>query len=317
MTKRIGFIGYQDVQGLDLVAPLEAFATANDVLGVRAYAPMIVNDSGKPFRSETHITLSADTSFREAPAFDTIILPGGAGLRAPEVAKPVVAWLKQRARSTRRIASVCTGLEALAQTGLVDGRRVTTHWRFAKAMAGRYPKLIMEADAIYLRDGKFYTSGGLTAGIDLSLALIAEDFGEKTALTVARELVVYLKRSGGQAQYSEPLQFQSRGGDDFQDLATWMLNNLRSDLSVPVLAARTHLGPRHFSRRFAAAFGMPPAEYVTRLRLDAARRRLGARNQTIDSVAASVGYASADAFRRAFERRFGLSPGAYEKQFGK
>ena len=187
------------------------------------------------------------------------------------------------------------------------------HWRFAPAIARKFPKILLDANAIYLRDGRFYSSGGLTAGIDLCLALIAEDLGEKIALAVARELVVHLKRTGGQAQYSEPLQFQTRAGDEFSDLAAWILRNLKGDLSVESLAKRVNLGARHFSRRFSTAFGATPAAYVEHLRLDEARRRLPARNQTIGSVASSVGYASADAFCRAFERRFGVSPSAYRK----
>jgi transcriptional regulator GlxA family with amidase domain len=180
-------------------------------------------------------------------------------------------------------------------------------------MAKRFPGLTLEPDAIYLRDGKFFTSAGVTAGIDLTLALIADDLGEAIAMAVARELVVYFKRPGNQAQFSEPLQFQSRASDGMSDLAAWMLRNLRRELSVPVLAARTKLGPRHFSRRFRAVFGLPPAAYVERLRLDEARRRLGSRRSPVDDIARSVGYASADSFRRAFERHFGVTPSAYRK----
>jgi transcriptional regulator GlxA family with amidase domain len=183
-------------------------------------------------------------------------------------------------------------------------------------MNRKFPKIRIDADAIYVRDGKFYTSAGITAGIDLSLALVTEDLGEKVALQVARELVVYLKRPGGQAQFSEPLQFQTRASDGFADLAAWMLRNLEKDLSVESLAARVHLGVRHFSRRFKAGFGMTPTAYVERLRLDEARKRLPMKKHNIKTVAASVGYASADAFGRAFERRFGVRPSVYERQFG-
>lgn len=313
MTRRLGFIGYDSVTALDLIGPLEAFSTANQCLGRTAYEMSVVSVSGKSFRSEAGISLNADLSFATAPAFDTLLVPGGSGLRDPAIGMPIVTFLKRRAAGTRRIASVCTGLFALAETGMMDGRRATTHWRFAELIARRFPLVRLNTDSIYLRDGKFFTSAGVTAGIDLSLALIAEDLGERISLAVARELVVYLKRSGGQAQHSEPLNFQTRAGSGFSDLAAWMLRNLRHDLSVGTLAARMNFGTRHFSRRFVAAFSVPPAEYVSRLRLDQARLRLASRRHTIEDVAASVGYASADVFRRAFERRFGISPLAYRK----
>ena len=316
MKKRIAFVGYDNVTALDLFGPLEVFTTANDMLGIKAYQLSIVCASGKMFHGESGVRVAADLAFRDAPAFDTILVPGGCGLRDPRIGDPVVAFLKAHARSTRRIVSVCTGLEALAQAGFMNGRRATTHWRFAAALAKKFPQIKLDIDAIYIRDGKFYTSAGITAGIDLALALIAEDHGEKLALKVARELVVYLKRAGGQGQFSEPLQFQTRAGDGFSDLAQWMLRNLDKDLTAPALAARVHLGVRHFSRRFKQSFGLTPAAYVERLRLDEARKRLPMKKHNIKSVAASVGYTSADAFGRAFERRFGVRPSHYEKQFG-
>jgi transcriptional regulator GlxA family with amidase domain len=315
MTKHIAFVGYDNVTTLDLFGPLEVFATANDALGSKVYQLSTVCVSGKVFAGESGVRVAADVAFRDAPAFDTIIVPGGCGLRDPEIGDPVVAFLKARLRSTRRIVSVCTGLEALAQAGFMNGRRATTHWRFAAAIAKKFPQIKLDIDAIYIRDGKFYTSAGVTAGIDLALALVGEDHGEKLALRIAREMVVYLKRAGGQGQFSEPLQFQTRAGDGFADLAQWMLRNLGKDLSAPALAARVHLGVRHFSRRFKQSFGLTPAAYVERLRLDEARKRLPMKKHNIKSVAASLGYASADAFGRAFERRFGIRPSHYERQF--
>jgi transcriptional regulator GlxA family with amidase domain len=261
------------------------------------------------------MVMSADVSFADAPALDTIVVPGGAGLRKPEVADAVVAFLKQRERRTRRIVSVCTGFYALAQAGFLDGRRATTHWQFAEAFSQKFPDVNIEPDAIYIRDGKFYTSAGVTAGIDLSLALISDDLGRSVALRVARELVVYLKRSGGQTQFSEPLKFQSKAGSEFSDLAAWMLRNLHKDLSVQILSERAKLGPRHFSRKFKRAFGQTPAEYVEILRLDEARRRLAQPGRSIKGIGESLGYSSGDAFRRAFERHFGIGPKTFQSQF--
>ena len=192
---------------------------------------------------------------------------------------------------------------------------MTTHWRQAQELAQRFPELRVDPNALYLKDGKFYTCAGITAGIDLSLALIEEDFGPRVALSVARELVVYLKRPGGQEQFSEPLQFQTHSSDRFADLAAWIQGHLRQDLSAEALAERACLSPRHFTRRFKDAFATTPAAFVEDLRLREARERLTLRDQTIDSVADSVGFKSGDAFRRAFERRYGLQPSSYRKHF--
>jgi len=236
-------------------------------------------------------------------------------LRRPDTLKKVSDWLRRRANKIRRIATVCTGTYGLAASGLLDGHRVTTHWRHAHDLARRFPELRVDPNALYLRSGKFYTCAGITAGIDLSLALIEEDFGPRVALSVARELVVYLKRPGGQEQFSGPLQFQTQSRDRFADLAAWIKGHLREDLSAEALAERANLSARHFTRRFKAAFGTTPADFVEHLRLSEARERLNLPDQTIDGVAYSVGFKSADAFRRAFERRYGLAPSTYRKHF--
>jgi transcriptional regulator GlxA family with amidase domain len=204
----------------------------------------------------------------------------------------------------------------LAATGLLSGRKVTTHWHHAYNVARCFPDLQVNDNAIFIKDGPFYTSGGATAGIDLALSLIEEDYGQQIALAVARELVVYLKRSGGQEQYSEPLQFQIQSVSRFSELTTWILSHLNEDLSVEALAGRACLCPRHFSRRFSAEFGTSPGDFVERLRLDEARHRLSDGDNSIENVATSVGFKSADAFRRAFERRLGINPSDYRRRFG-
>jgi transcriptional regulator GlxA family with amidase domain len=320
--KLIGFLGYDGVQALDLVGPLEAFMSAatDESNGNGAqhncYETLIIGLTGEPFTSETGITFKPHRTLANAPTLDTLIIPGGRGLRlGAEASAEVSAWIKRRAARIRRIASVCTGIYALAQTGLLDGRRVTTHWRHARDLARRFPKLIVDPNALFIKDGPFYTSAGITAGIDLSLALIEEDYGARVALSVARELVVYLKRPGGQEQFSEPLQFQTQSTDPLAELVAWMPGHLHKDLTVESLAERACLCPRQFSRRFKSAFGSTPAAFVEDLRLGEARKRLTQPGQTIESVAASVGFRSADAFRRAFERRFGITPSSYRQRF--
>jgi len=209
---RVGLIGYDGVQALDLIGPSDAFtiAAAEDEMGKLrpCYEVIVIGLTGKPFRAESGVVFRPHTSLRKAPALDTLFIPGGRGARIGQSSELIAKWIAPRAKRIRRIASVCTGIYALARTGLLDGRRVTTHWRFANDLARRFSKLNVDHDALFLKDGPFYTSGGITASVDLALALIEEDYGPRVALSVARELVVFLKRSGGQKQYSEPLEFQ-------------------------------------------------------------------------------------------------------------
>ncbi len=319
--KRIGFLGYDGLQALDLVGPLEAFMTAVDDESDRngkqqvRYEVLVIGLTKEPFTAETGIVFRPHKTIDNVSALDTLIIPGGKSLRSGETSGRISEWLMKRSDKIRRIASVCTGIYALAPTGLLDGRQVTTHWRFARDLAQRFPALKVDANALFIKDDKFYTSAGITSGIDLSLALIEEDYGSTVALSVARELVVYLKRPGGQEQYSEPLQFQIQSTDHFADLITWARTHLRQDLSIETLAGKAHLCPRHFSRRFREEFGVTPGMFVETLRLDEARRRLAEHNSTIEAVGDSVGFKSARAFRRTFERRFGVNPSSYRSRF--
>ena len=313
---RIGVLGYNGVQALDVIGPGDAFTIACGAEGTPpCYEVLIVGIDDRPFTAESGVSFSPHSTLAKAPRLDTLIVPGGKGVRIGKNAGVIAEWIAKRAHQIRRIASVCTGAYALARTGLLDGREVTTHWRFARDLAAQFPKLRVNANALFLKDGKFYTSAGVTAGIDLSLALIEEDYGPKIALATARELVVYMKRNGGQEQYSEPLQFQTSSTDRFADLGPWMLRHLQNDLSLDVLARRTCLSARHFSRRFKNAFGATPAAFVENLRLDEARRRLSEGATTMETLAAAVGFNSDDSFRRAFERRFGVNPSSYRRSF--
>ena len=317
--KRVGILGYEGVMALDIAGPVDAFTTALvDSQSGRPepfYDVVVIGLSAKPFTAESGIVFRPHTTIHEARELDTLIIPGGRGLRVPAVQRRAAAWISARAARIRRIASVCTGIYALAATGLLDDRNVTTHWKYAADVSRRFPRLRVDPDAIYLKEGRFYTCAGVTSGIDLSLKLIEEDLGPRAALAVARELVVYLQRPGGQEQFSEPLQFQAESTDRFAELIAWMQGHLRQRLSVEDLAGRACLSPRHFSRRFKDVFGTTPAAFVEDLRLGRARDRLGSPGQSIAQVASSVGFASADSFRRAFERRFGIQPGMYRRHF--
>jgi transcriptional regulator GlxA family with amidase domain len=314
---RIGLIGFDHIQGLDLLGPMDAFAAANELSpdGGGCYEIAVIGETARPFRTSSGLQVTPDYTAENAPDCDTLIVPGGLGGRQPETMRWLVPWLAKRAPEARRVASVCTGIYPLAATGLLDGRKVTTHWSHAAAVARRFPRLKVNGNAIFIKENRFYTSAGVTAGIDLSLALIEEDFGGRLALSVARELVVYLKRPGGQEQYSEPLKFQTGATDRLGELVTWMSGHLTEDLTIEALAEWVCLSPRQFSRRFKTAYGCTPADFVEDLRLSAARHRLGEPGMTIDSIAASVGFKSADVFRRVFERRLGVTPSLYRYQF--
>ncbi len=311
---RIGLVGFDGVQTLDLTGPLDAFCAANQARP-SAYAVTILGLEGAPFTSEAGMRISPAGALAHEPPLDTLIIAGGEGLRRGDTASRIATAIMERESGLRRIVSVCTGIYGLAPTGLLDGRRVTTHWNHASDVAAKFPALCVEPDAIFIQDGRFYTSAGITAAIDLSLALIEADFGPGLAVCVARELVVYLKRAGGQRQYSEPLRLQARAGDRFADLAGWIMANLGDDLSVDALAAKAALSPRQFSRAFQASFGISPAAYVELLRLDASRDQLISTGATIKEIAAANGFASDDSFSRAFDRHFGVLPSDYRRHF--
>lgn len=311
---RVALLGYEGVQTLDLVGPIDTFDSASQAQP-GAYECLVTSVDGAPFTSEAGVSITPACSLADARSIDTLIVPGGAGARRPDLNAALVAALKARAPGVRRIVSVCTGIYVTAAAGLLDARRATTHWRFATDVAARFPSLTLDTDAIFVKDGPYYTSAGITAAIDLALALIEEDYGPGLALKAARDLVVYLKRAGGQRQYSEPLRFQARGTDRFADLAAWLPAHLAEDLSVERLAARLRLSPRQFSREFRRVFGTTPAGQVEVLRLDAAREGLTGSRANVSTIAAAVGFRSDDAFRRAFERRFGLSPTEFRRRF--
>lgn len=322
--RRIGFLAFDGVQALDFVGPADAFASdafkllaknPDNAITPSPYEVVIIGLKGKQFTTSSGIAMRANVAVPTNISLDTLIVPGGAGLRRPGVAEHAAEWIRSRAAHIRRVASVCTGVYGLAATGLLDGRTVATHWDATRDIEKKFPKLRMEPDAIFLKDGPFYTSAGISAGIDLALALIEEDWGSQAALAVAREMVVYFKRPGGQQQFSEPLRFQFQSTDRFADIITWVQAHLSSDLSVESLARRAFLSPRHFARAFKERFGFTPAAFVEEARLAEAGRRLSSRSVRVGSVARSVGYSGEDVFRRAFERRFGISPSNYRRRF--
>jgi len=315
---RIGFLIFDGITALDLVGPAEAFGCARrgpQTAPEPAYEVVVIGVSGRACVSESGVRLSPDYVLERAPALDTLVVPGGSGLRKPETNRRIAAFVARRARRLRRLAAVCTGIYGIAPTGLLDGRRVTTHWTRAADVAERFPKLNVSHNELFIKDGRFYTSAGVTSGIDLALSMIEEDLGPSRALAVARELVVYMKRQGGQEQFSEPLQFQLAARDRLRDLSDYVTAHLGRDLSVPVLAKQLAMSTRQLSRLCRQELGQAPAALVQRLRLDDARRRLLEPGASVDTVGGAVGFGSADVFRRAFEQRFGINPGVYRQRF--
>lgn len=313
-TMSVQILGFDGVQALDIVGPLEAFAGVQ-AAGRPAYEVRLVGLQTRRFSSESGIVFEADSDVSENVAADCVIIPGGAGLRRPDALAAASKWVLAQASSARRIVSVCTGAYALAEAGLLDGRRATTHWRFAPDLAQRYPAIDIDPDALFIKDGSIYTSGGITAGIDLALALIEEDFGPSVALEVAREMVVFVKRPGGQAQFSQTLSMQMRSADRFSDLIAWMTANPGADQSLEALAARVSMSVRTFSRRFKEQVGQSPSRYAEGLRLDASRARLETEQEPIGVIAADLGFGSDDAFARVFSRRIGVRPSEYRNRF--
>ncbi|MEM9055851.1 MAG: GlxA family transcriptional regulator [Pseudomonadota bacterium] len=317
-TKRIGFLAFDGFQGLDLIGPLEAFEEANQLPGStrRPYQTVVVTRDGEPAVADSGITLCAHASIDDCPPLHTLIIAGGAGARRMDFPQAVVHWIAQSAPRLARLGSICTGLFILARTGLLDGERVTTHWQHIDEASENFPALHVVGDALFLRQGKLFTAAGVSAGIDLALALIEEDHGPAVAADVARHLVVFFKRPGDQRQYSSMLRHQTESPDEFANLVAWIADNLSADLSSPALAERVGLSERQFRRRFARVFGETPTQRIERIRMETACTWLGSERATVEQIAADLGYRSADTFRRAFERHRGVTPTEYRSRFG-
>lgn len=311
--KRIGLIGFEGVAALHLVAPAEAFCAAalDDGYGgrIRCYDVCTIGAEARQFRAESGLQFTAQTTLSEASDFDTVIVAGGSGIRRPQISVAISRWLLQESHGTRRFGTVCTGIFALAPTGLLDGREVTVHWRYATQLRHQFPSLSVNHKTSLTKDGPCYTSSGLAAGLNLALAMIQDDYGTQIATQLRRELVINSTPDVESNTVQQP--FDRRPSERFADLVPWIIRNLDGDLSVENLARRACMCPSHFSKAFKSVFGQPPKLFVENLRLHEARRRLSKRQKTVQSVAHSVGFRNQDNFRRAFERRFGTAPATY------
>jgi transcriptional regulator GlxA family with amidase domain len=313
--KRVGLVGFDDVTALHLVGSADTFIAAelDDGYGNRipCYEVHMIGVFSDRFRAEDGLMFEARATLSNAPVLDTIVIAGGRGIRRPEVSDKVAGWILKRINATRRIGAVGTGVYGVAPTGLLNGREVTTHWRFARDLARRFPRLRIDHRKPFVQDGPYYTTTGLNGGVNVSLAMIQEDYGPYVAQSVEEELALRLTKEDEEELPVDPAPRDNRPIDRFSDLVAWVIRNLHADLSVEVLARRACMCPSHFSKVFKSVFGEPPSDFVQNLRLHEARRRLSKRQKTLRTVAASVGFSSPDSFHRAFERRFGVRPNKY------
>ncbi|WP_171113816.1 MULTISPECIES: GlxA family transcriptional regulator [Streptomyces] len=303
---------FDGVQSLDVSGPVEVFAGA-ETLTPGTYRIRTASLDGGPVRSSSGLTLAPDEALADASAPHTLLVPGGRGTRRPD--PRLTAWLRAHGPRAPRLVSVCTGSLLLAEAGLLDGRRATTHWRFCDQLARDHPAVHVEPDPIYVRDGHIATSAGVTSGIDLALALVEEDLGRDVALTIARHLVVFLRRPGNQAQFSAQLAAQTASREPLRELQRWITEHPADDLTVEALAARARLSPRHFARAFRSETGTTPGRYVDRVRLEHARRLLEDTGDGIEEIARASGYGTPEAMRRAFLKALGTAPAEYRRRF--
>jgi transcriptional regulator GlxA family with amidase domain len=319
--RNVAILVYPGVQSLDVTGPLEVFDGARRLLEASGgedpgYRTMLVSPDGAPTVTSSGLTIVPDAAIPRAPrSIDTLLIAGGPGAQPASMDPALPSWIAARARRARRVVSVCTGAFLLAEAGVLDGRRATTHWAAAAELARRYPRVEVDPEPIFVRDGRVWTSAGVTAGMDLALALVEEDLDRDAALTIARQLVLFLRRPGNQSQFSATLMAQAPRRSALLEVQRFAVENLAADLSVESLAQRAHMSPRHFARSFRSETGATPARYVESLRLEAARRRLEDAEEQVGAIALACGFGTAETLRRVFLRALGVGPAEYRRRF--
>jgi transcriptional regulator GlxA family with amidase domain len=310
---------YPGLQSLDAVGPGQVFGSANQMAKRELYRVQFVASKPGDVRTSAGFAVAA-VALSDVPpkTVDTLIVPGGDddGVRGASRDKAFIDWTTAAANHARRACSVCSGAFLLARTGILEGKRVATHWSAVSQLQRIYPDLDVDNEAIYVNEGKCWTSAGVTTGIDMALALLEEDAGRDLATAVARQLVVYMRRPGHQTQFSTALNAQSTSDDRLAGLASWVENNLQKQLDVETLADRAAMSPRSFHRHVKSELGVSPAKFVESIRLDAARRLLDERTLDLAQIAARAGFSGPDHLIRAFDRRFGVTPAAYRQIHG-
>jgi transcriptional regulator GlxA family with amidase domain len=320
-TRHIAMVGFDGFQLLDVTGPLEVFACAARFLqaqgqpGPEPYRVELLNAEPGPVRSSSGLEMHAARSWRDLDAVDTLLVAGGGGVAAALGDADLLQWLRTEAPRARRYGSVCTGALLLARAGLLRGRRATTHWAAVDALEALEPELRLVRDVVFVRDGQLWTSAGVTAGMDMALAMVTQDWGRKLALEVAQQLVMYISRAGGSAQRGPPLEVQVRALESrFAHLATRVQEQPGARLSVATLASWCDMSPRHFARCFRKEMGITPAQFVEGVRFEAACQALGSTDAAVRKIAAMCGFGSAETLRRVFMRRLGVGPATYRRQ---
>ena len=316
-ARRVVILAFPGVQPLDVIGPAEVFASADQYVGGGAYSIEVVAQGRGPImtRSSGYGIVPKTTTARCRGPIDTLVVAGGFGVTKAREDATLIRWIRSAARRSRRVTSVCSGTFLLAAAGLLEDRTVTTHWSRAAELAGRHPELTVDPNPIFIRDGDIWTSAGVTSGMDLSLALVEEDLGREVAAEIARWLVLYLQRPGGQAQFSSHLTAQLAEREPLRDLQSWIADNLDTDLRVEALAERASMSPRNFARFFRREIGMTPAAYVEELRVERARQLLEDGGDPIDLISIRCGFGTPETMRRAFARRVGVPPATYRARF--
>ena len=314
--RHVVIVAYPDVQSLDVTGPLEVFAAANAAGATPAYATTVVSPAGGTLRTSSGLGLVADRSIADHhDPIDTLLVAGGDGTVGALADAELLRWVREAAGRSRRVTSVCSGAFVLAAAGLLDGRRATTHWSVCDLMAALHPAVEVDADRIYVRDGHVWTSAGVTAGMDLALALVEDDNDSALALEVARHLVLFAQRSGGQSQFSAQLAVRRAEREPLREVLAHVAEHLDADLSVPVLARRAAMSPRTFARAFRAELGTTPAAFVQASRVEAARRLLEATERSTAEIARACGFGTVETMHRAFRRTVHTTPGQYRRHF--
>lgn len=318
---RVAMLAFPNVQVLDVMGPLEVFSRASRLLRDRgrpdhAYLVEIIGLEPGPFRTSSGLRIIADRGIGDRGGrIDTLLVAGGLGVDDYRAHRALLRWIRRQSRVVRRLASICTGAYLLAEAGLLKGRRATTHWNSCTDFARSFPDVQLEPDRIFVREGSIYTSAGVTAGMDLALALVEEDFGRDLTLATARQLVMFLKRPGGQAQFSAQLSSQLAEHEPLRELQSYILEHPEEDLSVGRLARRAAMSPRNFARVFTREVGTTPARYVAAVRLETARRLLEETSEPLETVCVASGHGTPETLRRAFLREVGVAPGQYRERF--
>jgi transcriptional regulator GlxA family with amidase domain len=318
--KKIVMLSVPPAHGVDVMGPLEVLNLASrmleEVSGRRGYeTELVTNSTDLVIPTSSGIRINAHKHYEQVTGeVDTLFIAAGAGTRGPGD-PALLAWLRAMARQTRRVCAVCTGAFLLASAGLLNGRRATTHWRHVENFARQYPGVSWDPNPIWVQDGNIYTSAGISAGMDLALALIEEDHGNALALAVARRMVIFLRRPGSQAQFSVALAAQAAEHKGLQELQVWIAENLAKNLSIEALAQRAAMSPRNFVRVFARELGNTPARYVEQVRVEAARTQLASTEDSMELIAGRCGFSSAELLRRCFVRYFKIAPSQYRKHF--